>query len=300
MEPDNPRVDQSRRTALKAAIASLGAVTIAGGGYLLVRDLNRDELADAADAAALDKQTWTTDDLDRFLQVLPLTALWNIRISLGLSQASDPVPSTLDRSTTIAEIKKQAHWVSSSIATYPFTQLDYDPLVRWAADQFDVAPARIRGLTTFKVEQELMLQVFAGVWDRLSPEQRAEVLRKVDPDRTLADPGAMVLMSGSVAAATLATTALFAGFGFYVAMSTFLSSTAGLLGLTLPWAAYSGASSAVAFLATNPFGWAIIATGILASIAWLGSANEQKSAAFVCQINALRAAAWRADGRQVP
>ena len=106
-------------------------------------------------------------------------------------------------------------------------------------------------------------------------------------------------MSGTAAASTLAGSALFFGFAFYTTMSTAIAAIGALLGVAVPWVAFTSASTLVAFLATNPFGWALLAVGVGASV-WLGGANEQKTAAFVCQINALRAAAWKAAGREVP
>lgn len=258
---------------------------------------NPTALADAADPT---KRVWDETDFVRFAELLPVEQLQLLRISLGLAESSDGVPASVDRAAWIEEITAQAVWASSNILTYPFKDFHYDGLVRWVAEEYDVAAARIEGESTFKVEQAIQAQLFVGIWDKLTPEQRSKVLEKMDPDRKLKDPAAIALMSGTAAAGAIAGASLLVGGAFYTTMSAFIGSVAGLFGLTLPFVAYKGASITVAFLASNPIGWAILAVGALASVAWIGGANEQKSAAFVCQVNALRAAAWMEAGRSLP
>jgi uncharacterized protein YaaW (UPF0174 family) len=178
--------------------------------------------------------------------------------------------------------------------------VDYDGIVRWVARKYDVESTLVDRATTFELEQQIMLKLFAGIWDKLTPEQRKELLNKVDPDGAkIKDRAALVVASGSAAAAMLATTALLSGFAFYTTMSVMIAGAAGLLGVTLPFAAYTGSSIAVAVL-SGPIGWSIISLGGVLSLVWLGSANVKQCAAAVCQINALRARAWEASGRRLP
>lgn len=288
-----------RRSAVKLIAGGMALAAIVGGGYYA---WNRVSLATTADAADPFKKKWDTKDYEAFLDRLPASELWTLKVSLGLATIEDRMPANVDRKAMRAEINAQVVWVSSNIATWPFKDktVRYDELARWVAEEYDVHSALAVGASTFKVEQAIVLQLFAGYWDRLTPEQRSELLAQLDPDRTLIDPAGIALMSGTAAAATLAGSALFFGFAFYTTMSTTIAWIGALLGVTVPWVVYSSASTLVAFLATNPFGWALLAVGAGASVAWLGGANEQKSAAFVCQINALRAAAWEAAGRELP
>ena len=288
-----------RRSAVKLIAGGMALAAIVGGGCSA---LNRVSLATTADAADPFKQKWDTKDYEAFLDRLPASELWTLKVSLGLATIKDRMPANIDRKAMRAEINAEVVWVSSNIATWPFKDktVHYDELARWVAKKYDVHSALAVGASTFKVEQAIVLQLFAGIWDGLTPEQRSEVLAKIDPDGSLKDPAGIALMSGTAAASTLAGSALFFGFGFYTTMSTVIATIGKILGVTVPWVVYSSASTLVAFLATNPFGWALLAVGAGASVVWLGGANEQKSAAFVCQINALRAAAWKAAGRELP
>ena len=290
-----------RRSAVKLIAGGMALAAIVGGGYY-ASGWFRDPIAAAADAADPFKQKWDTADYDAFLAKLPADALWTLKVSLGLATIEDRMPANVDRNAMRAEINAEVVWVSSNLAGWIFKgkAVRYDELARWVAEEYDVPSALAVRASTFKVERAIVLQLFAGIWDGLTPEQRSEVLAKIDPDGSLKDPAGIALMSGTAAASRLAGSALFFGFGFYTTMSTVIATIGKILGVTVPWVVYSSASTLVAFLATNPFGWALLAVGAGASVAWLGGANEQKSAAFVCQINALRAAAWKAAGREVP
>ena len=287
-----------RRSAVKLIAGGMALAAIVGGGCSA---LNRVSFATTADAADPFKQKWDTKDYEAFLDQLPASELWTLKVSLGLATIKDPVPANIDRKAMRAEINAEVVWVSSNIATWPFKDktVHYDELARWVAKKYDVHSALAVGASTFKVEQAIMVRLFAGIWDGLTPEQRSEVLAKIDPDGSLKDPAGIALMSGTTAASTLAGSALFFGFSFYTTMSTVIATIGKILGVTVPWVVYSSASTLMAFLATNPFGWALLAVGAGTSVVWLGGANEQKSAAFVCQINALRAAAWEAAGREL-
>ena len=288
-----------RRSAVKLIAGGMALAAIVGGGCSA---LNRVSLATTADAADPFKQKWDTKDYEAFLDRLPASELWTLKVSLGLATIKDRMPANVDRNAMRAEINAEVVWVSSNLVGWIFKgkAVRYDELARWVAKKYDVHSALAVGASTFKVEQAIVLQLFAGIWDGLTPEQRSEVLAKIDPDGSLKDPADTALMSGTSAAATLAGSALFFGFAFYTMMSTAIAAIGEILGVTVPWVVFTSASTLVAFLATNPFGWALLAVGAGASVVWLGGANEQKSAAFVCQINALRAAAWKAAGRELP
>ena len=256
-----------------------------------------------ADLAAIEKWKWGEADLDAFLEVVGDEGLWALLVSLGSEGPTSNPPQWLDRRVTIARIKREAVWRSSSILSYPMkdkASVPYDELVRWIAGKFEVEPAVIVSTSTYGLEKAIALKTFVDLWDKLVPEQRKQVLAELDPSRTILDHGAVAVMAGTGAAAALASAALLTGFSFYTTMSTVICVSAGWLGVTLPFAVYTSASSTVAFLATNPIGWAIIGIGALVSIAWIGGPNERSTAAFVLQINALRAAASQAAGRKFP
>ncbi|MEZ4731397.1 MAG: hypothetical protein R3E79_30125 [Caldilineaceae bacterium] len=124
----------------------------------------------------------------------------------------------------------------------------------------------------------------------MSVEQRQELLNKIDPNGKIKDKAAIAALTGSGAIAVLSTSVAFSGFAFYTSMSVAISTVAGFFGLTLPFAAYTGASSVVAFL-SGPVGWAIAGIAALGGIALAGRANVTKTSAFISQIHALKVAA---------
>src|SRR5690349_15514309 len=87
----------------------------------------------------------------------------------------------------------------------------------------------------------------------------------------------------------------FYGFTFYTSMSVAISVVASSLGLALPFAAYMGASSIVAFL-SGPVGWTIAGILGIGGVALSGRANPDKTTAFILQIHSLKAAALVAAG----
>ena len=264
----------------------------------------REPIAAAAEAAALDKQHWGAEDLNAFLAALPANDLHQLALGLELVKADSKPPATAaELSALELAIKRKLLSISSSFFTKPFkdeNRIDYDKIVRWVGKKYDIEASSLSSDSTFSVEQRIVLKIFAGIWDKLSPEQRAKLLDDVDPSGSkVAGRAALVVASGSAAAAVLSTTALLSGFAFYTTMSAVISSSAALLGVTLPFAAYSGASATVGVL-TGPIGWSLMAVGGLAALVWYAGADAQKSAAIVAQINTLRARAWQAAGRQIP
>lgn len=85
-------------------------------------------------------------------------------------------------------------------------------------------------------------------------------------------------------ALTALTAANLSGFSLYIMSSTILSFTSGILGITLPFAAYTGLSSTISFI-IGPYGWA--ALGIYT--AWnLTNANYNKIIPIIIYINNLK------------
>lgn len=305
--PKEPRshgnVSAERRRALLLIGGTAVAIAASGGGCATGGSLFSSRRSELADAANLTKQCWDTDDYERFVRLLPDEQLWMLFISVDLADADDPVPATLDREKIIREINDKVIWMSNSIFTWPFkdNRLHYDETARWAARKMGVPDAVAEGLPTYKVEQAIAIKMFEGMWERLPQEQRLQLLKRLDPDQSeVKDHAAVAVLSGTAAAATLAATSLFAGFAFYTTMSVVISSVAAFLGLTLPFAVFTSASATVAFLASNPIGWALLSAAAASAIAVLLGANARKTAAFVCQVNVLRAMAWKDANRTLP
>lgn len=80
-----------------------------------------------------------------------------------------------------------------------------------------------------------------------------ELLQRIDPGDKIANKAGIAAMSGAAAIAALSATVYFTGFAFYSNLSVVLSTVAGFLGVTLPFAAYTTASSIISVL-SGPVG----------------------------------------------
>ena len=293
----------NRRKAVKYVVA--GVAGIGGVGWALWNSRakkSKPAIARAAEWAGPQQMKWDDADLNKFLLALPVAELWSLSLSVGIVKPIDPIPdeSTIDRIAWISEIHEAVKWQQSNILTWPFrdNNIHYDDLVRWVGKKSDLSKLELE-LPCFAVEQAIMLKFFVDVWDKLSPEQRTKILEAMDPTGLVTNRAALALATGTVAVAALASVNLFAGFALYAAMGVFMKAVAVMLGITIPFSVYTGTSATMAFL-SGPFGWSLIAIGSVFSLAWLGAADVQKCIAFVCQIHALRAASWEADGRVLP
>ena len=244
------------------------------------------------------KEKWTAEHLYEFLNALPKESLLSLKKVIELVDKNASLDALQGKSKDIHDIQKQVLWISSNIFTYPFrdeTVLNYHSLVTWVAQDSGVASELIATESTFILERAIQKQLFAQMWDKLTIKQREELLEKIDPSNKLNDKASLAALGGAAALAALSVTVVLKGFAFYMAMSVTISHVAAILGLTVPFAFYTGASSIVAFL-SGPVGWAIIGISALGGIALTGRANVQKTTAFIFQIHALKVAALLAAG----
>jgi len=175
-------------------------------------------------------------------------------------------------------------------STVDRNEIDYDGIVRWVATKKGVTQEEIAKASTDDLERLIAKKYLAQIWDRLSVEQRREILIQIEKQTgsTIADKAAIAAMGGGAAIAALGTTVAMTGFAFYTTMSVVISTAAGFLGLTLPMWAYAGASSTVAIL-SGPIGWTLAAVGILGGMTYLALPNVDKTAAFVITMNVVKA-----------
>ncbi|AVR44783.1 hypothetical protein C7S20_05605 [Christiangramia fulva] len=105
-----------------------------------------------------------------------------------------------------------------------------------------------------KMEEQLLLYKFKENYDKLSPEEKKKFqdeLNKVLENQNL--ESSQLASLGTVGALALAE---LSGMGLYIMASTLVGGLTSLLGITLPFAFYTGMSSFLAFV-TGPVGWAI-------------------------------------------
>ena len=197
------------------------------------------------------------------------------------------------RPEIIKAIHTEIVWQSSSVFTYPvksIEDIDYHGIVSWCASSAGIDSTTRSFSSTFDLEQAIVKRQFVELWDKLSEQQRLELLGNIDTENQITDRAAIAVMSGSAALAALSGTVYLSGFTFYTTMSVVIATVAGWFGVTLPFAAYTTASSTVAVLA-GPIGWAIAAVLLGAAVAWTGRANVKKTTAAVMQLHALKAGA---------
>lgn len=168
--------------------------------------------------------------------------------------------------------------------------IDYHrDILCWVAAKKKVEKELIDNHSTFDLERAVANKYLEQIWDKLTPEQRKELLSKIEntTGASVGDKAAIAAMSGGAAIAALGTTVALSGFAFYSTMSVVISTVAGWLGVTLPFATYAGISSTMAML-TGPIGWCIAAVGIAGGAIWLGLPEEDTIAAFVIQVNQIK------------
>lgn len=113
---------------------------------------------------------------------------------------------------------------------------------------------------------------------KASPQEREALVVEIAKAQGVS-PAVFLTASGTMLLANLS------GFGLYAGASTALGAVSGALGLTLPFAVYTGMSSVIA-VAVGPVGWAVLAS---AAIYKFGQPSYEKTVPGVLAIASLRA-----------
>lgn len=252
------------------------------------------------------RMNWSAVELNDFLNQMPPEGLLSLKKALELVDSKATVHDLKGGPKDVAEIQAQLLWVSTNVFAYPLSdekKIAYHDLVRWVAADAGVDQWVVDTQSTFVIERAYQEQLFISIWNKLSAEQRQQLLTRIEqsfpkdaPGGPIADKGAIAALSGAGALAVLLATEYFAHFAFYTTMSVVLCTVAGWFGVTLPFAAYASSSSAIAFLC-GPVGWAILAIAAAAGIAIAGRANSKKTGAAIWQLHALKVAALQDAGQ---
>lgn len=130
-------------------------------------------------------------------------------------------------------------------------QLTYKETLKKITDHYGI---RTSNTDVKKIEEEILIFKFKENFDKLSPEDKArfqQELNKVLESKNL--EGSQLASLGTVGALALAE---LSGMGLFIMASTFVGGLTSLIGVTLPFAFYTGMSSFLAFV-TGPVGWAV-------------------------------------------
>ena len=122
-----------------------------------------------------------------------------------------------------------------------------------------------------------------------TPNSGTALLDKLtDGGLTDSQKAAIAAGTGAAALSALSATVAFSGFAFYTTMSTAIATSAGLLGVTLPFSVYAGASSTVAVL-SGPIGWSIALVAGTGAAIWATAPNVEKTTKFILTLHSYKA-----------
>jgi uncharacterized protein YaaW (UPF0174 family) len=292
------------RQFLKSMISVLSLSWLWGCGKGQARPTAKQPDPELAAIAAVvpDNQVCSHYDLNALLRAMSPSQRLNMKIGLKLLPEGSKLESLGSPAEDVSDIQKEILWRSSNILSYAFkkqSEIDYHAVVKWVAEDLGVPENVCESQPTIVVERAIFQRMFSQMWDKLTPEQRRQLLDKIDPANHLTNKSTLIAMSGTAALAALAGTVYFAGFAFYTTMSVTICAVAGWFGLTLPFGAYTGASTAVGLL-SGPVGWVVIGVGTLIVVGLAGRANAEKTAEAILTLHSLKAMALREVGRECP
>lgn len=281
-----------RRRNLLVALA----VVFGFGGWLAMRE--PDNPMALAAPFVKPKEKWTADHLFYFLSALPPAVMLDLKKTLELLELDAQIKQLKGNELDARDVQKEALKVSQNFFSYisqDETKLNYHGLVAWACHKAGIPQPMIEGSTTFILEREIQKLLFIELWNQLDGPQREALLSQVDPSSNIKDKAAIAAMSGAAALAILNAGVAFTGFAFYSGMSVAIASLAGVAGLTVPFATYTGASWFVGIL-SGPIGWAVMTISGLGGVALFSRANVKKTIRLVSAIHALKVQALLASG----
>jgi len=114
-------------------------------------------------------------------------------------------------------------------------------------------------LNQYEIEKTLLIKTFNDNLNSLSIQDREKYLNKIKLElKKKGIDNSQLSSLGSIGALTAANAS---GFALYTMASTVVGGITGLLGITLPFAFYTGMSSFIS-IATGPIGW-VVAAGFL-------------------------------------
>lgn len=183
-------------------------------------------------------------------------------------------------STTPDELIKTLTLASQSVAGAFWAGLtDGDPsyldLIRKVAAKVGVDFDSDR--TVQELEVRIARKMMLSMLDRMTSEQRRELETRLQAMARQIGKGG--LFAGATVTFSALTAAQLSGFGVYLLASTTLAGLTGAVGFTLPFAAYTAMSSAIA-VAIGPVGW--IGAGLLFLNGLSGPNYSRLAAAVLC------------------
>jgi uncharacterized protein YaaW (UPF0174 family) len=170
-------------------------------------------------------------------------------------------------------------------------RVNYHEIVKWVASKKGVDPVVLESASTFDLEKAVVKQSLATIWDRLTVEQRHQILSKIEQQTSTAieDKAAVAAMGGAQAATALGNTRAMEGLGFYTTMGVVVGTAAVMLGFGIPAGATVGAAATAGVL-SGPVGWLILGAAVVGTVAaYTLLPDSEKTASFVITMNFIKA-----------
>lgn len=175
---------------------------------------------------------------------------------------------------------------SQDAAIYIFNEIfddqpSYYKIVKKAAKKLKIKCGKYESAS--EMEVKIAQKVMAAILEKMTPEQKQEMEQQLRKTASQFDKGGELLGSTSIFLAL--TGAQLSGFGIYLLASTTLGTLTGILGVTLPFVAYTTMSSTIAVI-IGPVGW--IGAGLF-TVWQLTGPNYKRIIPAIIYICALRA-----------
>ena len=192
----------------------------------------------------------------------------NLAAIVGTPASSDPA--------AIANALRKAgsHGVASFLRG---SDVHYEEVVRDVAIKLGAKNLPTSG-TASELERLAVGAAIEQMLSKASPVERKAILDELAKNQTRSSGGLMTATGGLVLANL-------SGFGLYVAASSSLAAITSAVGLTLPFAVYTGMSSLLATV-TGPLGWAALA---VVAVVKFGGAEYKKTVPGVIAVASSRA-----------
>ena len=201
-------------------------------------------------------------------------------------------------------VRKALVWRAYNKTTYYFrgdSEIDYHGIVQWAAEKSGVINEQVKSLPTFLLENKIAEKYFEAIWDKLTHEQRIEILKHIEKEAGINLNIASIATMGG-AAALAAVQSVIIAYGFPVVTGAISSWVVSLifgsgwfvthilapLGFGAGWLS-GAAAQGIGGLITGPIGWTVTAAIFAGSVFMMGSAEKETVSAFVMTVGLIKA-----------
>jgi len=242
-------------------------------------------------------------EFTKFLDALNLEQRKALSMSL-VTSVKDKEKIDAKAAVSVREIQEQILWMSSHWLPYLFrneNEFDYHGTVKWVAEQLKISRDEVLNATTFQLERRICEKIFVSALEKLSKlslEEREKALKEIGMTSADASKIAGLISAGSGAAlAALAVTEAYTGFAFYIMTAKLLAGPlAHLVG------SFGVSSTVVTTVSVfcGPVGWTIAGVTLAGGAGlFFGTADVQRTAAFIVQVHYLKVGAMEKSGINV-